>query len=117
MKEHDKIFKVFKAETLDGEKVAVKVQYIDLQSRFYSDIATIDILLKLAALIHPNYDFDWILQELKVNLEQELNFIKEGQNAERCARDLKHLKYVYVPKIHWDLCSNVRASNFLNRNS
>ena len=42
------------------------------------------------------------LKELRGTLEKELDFLNEGANGERCYNDLKHLKYVYVPKIFWD---------------
>ena len=85
----------------------MKVQYIDLQSRFVSDVATIDFLLKIVAFMHPNFNFGWILDDLSVSLRQELNFLNEGKNAERCARELESLKYVYIPKVRWDLSSTV----------
>lgn len=47
------------------------------------------------------------LQDLKDTLAQELDFVNEGKNSERCQRDLSHLKYVYVPKVHWDMTSTV----------
>ena len=49
-------------------------------------------------------------QELKDTLREELDFEHEGHNQERCARDLSHLPYVCVPKIHWDHSSKVRHS-------
>ncbi len=42
---------------------------------------------------------------MKDTLEKELDFLNEGANAERCYNELKHLKYVYVPKIFWEKSS------------
>lgn len=106
---------VFVATTKNDEKVAVKVQYKDLQERFSNDVSTIEFLLRLAAYFHPTFDFTWILQDLTENLRNELDFKKEGQNAEKCAGDLAHLSYIYIPKVYWDLCSKrVLVTEFID---
>lgn len=61
---------VFKARTKNGEDVAVKVQYIDLIKRFSGDFGTILFLQEIIKKIHKNYDFSWILTDLRSNLEQ-----------------------------------------------
>ncbi|KAK9500318.1 hypothetical protein O3M35_001602 [Rhynocoris fuscipes] len=94
---------VFRGKTKTGEEVAIKAQYIDLRDRFVGDIATLTILLNFAGWLHPDFDFAWVLNELKGTLEKELNFLNEGHNGERCAKDLKDFPFVYVPKIYWDL--------------
>ncbi|KAK9692812.1 Ankyrin repeats (3 copies) [Popillia japonica] len=97
---------VFKAEMQNGDKVAIKVQYIDLQSRFVSDVATIDFLLRIIGFMHPSFNFDWVLKDLSSSLKEELDFRKEAKNSERCAEDLKGHSYIYVPKIYSDYCSS-----------
>lgn len=94
---------VFRAKTKEGNDVAVKVQYIDLQRRFKGDVQTILFLQDLIALVHKNYNFGWMLRDLRKSVEMELDFVNEAKNGERCANDLKHFDYVHIPKIYHEL--------------
>lgn len=86
----------------------MKVQYIDLKKRFDSDVRLIKALLRVIGVMHPNFNFAWIIDDMEETLRQELDFVNEGLNSEKCARDLKHLKYIYIPKVYWDLTSSVK---------
>ncbi|KAK2584251.1 hypothetical protein KPH14_006662 [Odynerus spinipes] len=94
---------VYKGETMDGKDVAIKVQYIDLQDRFHSDMKTLNYLLRLITIMHPKFNLHWVVDELFDTLAQELNFEIEGKNAERCAENVKQHDYVHVPKVYWNL--------------
>lgn len=94
---------VFRARTKEGDDVAVKVQYIDLQKRFRGDVGTILFLQDIIASVHKNYNFGWIIRDLRRSLEMELDFIHEADNADRCRKDLKNFNYVHIPKVYREL--------------
>lgn len=85
------------------ERVAVKMQYIDLQDRFTGDILAIRLILYSLGKIFPKFEFGWMIDSVKTNLERELNFKLEGENADRCYAQLSpFLKFIHVPKVYWD---------------
>ena len=44
-------------------------------------------------------------------LSRILDFLHEARNAERAREHLKHLDYVSIPKVHWNLTKKVLISN------
>jgi len=87
-----------------GEEVAVKVQRPDLRETITIDLY---ILRGLAAwaknkLKRVRSDLVGILDELGSRIFDEMDYIHEGENAERFFGLYGHFKDVYVPKIYWE---------------
>ncbi|MBD2362651.1 AarF/ABC1/UbiB kinase family protein [Anabaena minutissima FACHB-250] len=95
---------VYKGKLKTGEEVAVKVQRPDLRERITIDLY---ILRGLAAWVQKKVkrvrsDLVGILDELGDRIFEEMDYIHEGENAERFFGLYGHIKDIYVPKIYWE---------------
>jgi predicted unusual protein kinase regulating ubiquinone biosynthesis (AarF/ABC1/UbiB family) len=95
---------VYKGKLSTGEEVAVKVQRPDLRERITIDLY---ILRRLAGWAQKNFkrirsDLVGILDELGDRIFEEMDYIHEGENAERFYQLYGHIKDVYIPKIYWE---------------
>jgi aarF domain-containing kinase len=93
---------VHRAKTRDGHDVAVKVQYPGMARVIETDLRNISLLVRLLARIEPNFDFRIIMNELNRQIPRELDFVLEGQSAERVARDLSRRRDIRVPRVYWE---------------
>lgn len=94
---------VYKGKLKTGEVVAVKVQRPDLRERITVDLY---VLRQIAGWANKNVkqvrsDLVGILDEFGGRLFEELDYINEGENAERFAKLYSHIKDIYIPKIYW----------------
>ena len=93
---------VHRATTHDGRDVAVKVQYQGIARVVETDLRSIALLIRILARIEPKYDFRMLISEMADYTPRELEFVVEGESAERVARELAHRKDVRVPEIVWE---------------
>ncbi|KAH0468109.1 hypothetical protein IEQ34_003142 [Dendrobium chrysotoxum] len=85
----------------NNQEVAIKVQYPDLEQRMKIDFTTMAILSKSVSMVFPGYKFDQVLSEFKRTISLELDFIQEGTNSERAARNFKKNKSIRIPRVYW----------------
>lgn len=64
-----------------GEKVAVKVQHPALATFAPLDMALTTFTFSALKRFFPDYDLEWLSDEMEVSLPQELDFALEGENA------------------------------------
>ncbi|CAI5991283.1 unnamed protein product [Closterium sp. NIES-65] len=92
-----------------------QVQYPRLEEQVATDIYTMGFLSRAVKWIFPNYQFSWIVPQFQENLQQQLDFEKEGRNAELTAENFAHKEEVKVPKILWDFTTKrVLTMEFMN---
>lgn len=64
-----------------GQKVAVKVQHPALEEWVPLDLALTRFTFRTLKRAFPDYDLEWLSNEMDFSLPQELDFALEGQNA------------------------------------
>ena len=89
----------------DGSEVVVKVQRPDIEATINVDL---DILADAARLLQTRtplgelYDLPGIVEEFAATLRAELDFYREGHNADRFRANFADEPYLYIPKVYWE---------------
>ncbi|CAJ2644043.1 unnamed protein product [Trifolium pratense] len=99
------------ARTHDGQKVAVKVQHPHMTETAAADQATVELIVNTLHNFFPSFDYRWLIDEIKESLPQELDFLTEAKNSEKCLANFRNLSphiasYVYAPKVYWNLSTS-----------
>ncbi len=95
---------VHRAKLRTGEAVVLKVQRPGLQRLFELDFQVIAKLLWWCDRLLPHHrveELRAIYQEFFTLLFQEIDYTKEGQNADRFRANFKANKLVIAPQIYW----------------
>ena len=99
------IGQVHRAVTLDGDEVAVKLQYPGVAEAVESDLRNLSLLLPLVKRLAPGLDVKALYGELRERIAEELDYEIEAQNHRAVARAYRDHPYVHVPKVHTGLSS------------
>lgn len=95
---------VHRAVTLNGEKVAVKIQYPAIRSAIESDLK----LLRSAALPGrvTGHVPSAVLDEIARGLMEETDYLHEAGNLDYFRKGLAGLDFVTVPRVHRELTTD-----------
>ncbi len=102
------IAQVHRAWLNDGSEVALKVQRPGIEAIIETDIA---ILKSLAARLEramPEsriYNPTGMVDDFAGQIEKELDFVKDGRNADRLRKNFEGVRGVRFPKIFWEYSS------------
>jgi len=96
---------VYRARLATGEEVAVKVQRPNLESTIGFDVAILYRLVKLTNRFFPkaneNADWEGMLHEFYATIFEEMDYVKEGRNADRFRYNFRTWRAIRVPKVFW----------------
>ncbi|MBA3513303.1 MAG: AarF/ABC1/UbiB kinase family protein [Pyrinomonadaceae bacterium] len=109
---------VYRARLHDGREVAVKVQRPNLKEIISFDIAILYRLVKLTNRFFPraneNADWEGMLREFYHTIFEEMDYAREGRNADRFRYNFRDWRAVRVPTIHWShSASHVLTMEFI----
>lgn len=96
---------VYRARLHSGKEVAVKVQRPNLEAILSFDIAVLYRMVQVTNRFFPhaneNADWEGMLREFYVTIFEEIDYIKEGRNADRFRKNFRDWRVVRVPTIYW----------------
>ena len=84
----------------NGEKVAVKIQHSKLKEELFTDMKLIEFFVNVGEMMFTNFNYQWLIQDMKRNLPQEVDFLIEASNCEKMKGLLKNEKRITVPDIY-----------------
>lgn len=99
------IGQVHGATLRDGTRVVVKVRKPGVKEQVNTDLAILAGLARRARNIEAlaAYDVEGIADDFAWTLRAELDYVREGRNADRLREALAEDERLVVPRVHWDL--------------
>ncbi len=99
------IGQVHMARLPDGTPVVVKVQRPGVEVQVEQDLEVLADLAHLATqytTLGTYLDIEGWVEEFAFTLRNELDYTREGQNADRFRRNFAHEPALHVPRIYWE---------------
>ena len=93
------------ARTKTGQEVVVKVQRPQIRQIILQDLAIMEHLAYLLARRIPEsrrYDPVGLVEEFRKTILLELDFRREGRNADRLRQHLRDMPGIVIPQVFWE---------------
>lgn len=94
---------VHRATAKEGEKLACKLQYPDMQSAVEADLSQLELVFALHRRMDPAIDTREISKEIGERVREELDYEREAKHAALYAQALADVEEVRVPRVHLEL--------------
>ncbi|NOK60338.1 MAG: AarF/ABC1/UbiB kinase family protein [Chloroflexi bacterium AL-W] len=88
-----------------GEQVVVKIQRPDIQQTMTLDLAILNDIAALAqerTALGSQYNLVDLAWELSTTLRSELDYRREGRNADRFRKNFSGSTIIHIPTIYWE---------------
>ena len=89
----------------DGTEVVVKIRRPGVVEQVNEDLEILKELARTASRhweFADRYDLEGIVEEFSDTLRAELDYIREGHNAERFAANFADETKIHIPKVYWE---------------
>ncbi len=88
----------------NGQEVVIKVQRPDIWPTIQADLAILEDLATVAqrTSLGELYNPIDIVQDFSFTLQNELNYLQEGRNADRFRENFADEPALYIPKVYWE---------------
>ena len=92
-----------------GPSVIVKVQRPDVAEQIEEDLEILSGMAEWAeshTAFGSDYNLTALVDEFAFTLRNELDYLREGQNADRFRRNFAGDPGIYIPRVHWDFTTD-----------
>ncbi len=99
---------VHRAYLTDGTPVAIKVQRPGIGEIIETDVGILQSLAERIEIVFPEtrlYNPTGMVDDFAHQIVKELDFTRDGRNADRMARNFKDVPGIRFPKIYWEFTS------------
>jgi len=93
------IGQVYRATLHDGRAVAVKVQYPGVAAAVRADMQNLGLIMRLVKRLTPGLDVKAVTQEIRLRIDEELDYELEAQNQRSLARIFRGHPFIHVPDV------------------
>ena len=94
---------VHRAVSLDGETLACKLQYPDMQSAVEADVSQLGVIFRIHARMNPAVDTREMLQEIAARLREELDYTLEARHTKLYSIIFADDLMIRVPEVKREL--------------
>ncbi|MGB0935581.1 MAG: ABC1 kinase family protein [Alphaproteobacteria bacterium] len=97
---------VHRATSLEGDRLACKLQYPDMKSAVEADLKQLKLLLKVYETYDRAIHTSQVHEEITARLREELDYVREAKHIELYHHMLGKEKTVHLPKVYEDLSTD-----------